>query len=156
MKFIAHRGNLTGPNPIKENSIDYIEEAIAEGFDVEVDLRHEDYNFYLGHDEPQYYVPMSWLVKYKDVLWIHCKNREALEKISSSPIEFNYFWHETDCYTLTSKGIGWVYPGKIPYSNSVVVMPEDTDLYDLKPEYINEVYGICTDKVIYYKNFYGK
>jgi len=153
MKLIAHRGNLNGPNPLRENSIDYIEKSISEGFDVEVDLRHEDHNFYLGHDEPQYYVPMSWLVKYKDVLWIHCKNLEALEKMSSSVIEFNYFWHETDSYTITSKGIGWVYPGKQPYTNSVLVMPETVDSCD---GYINGVYGICTDKVIYYKNFYGK
>jgi hypothetical protein len=153
MRLIAHRGNLTGPNPIKENSIEYIEEAIAEGFDVEVDIRHEDHNFYLGHDEPQYYVPMSWLVKYKDVLWIHCKNLEALEKMSNSVVEFNYFWHETDSYTITSKGIGWVYPGKKPYSNSVLVMPENAYCSD---EYINQVYGICTDKVIYYKDFLWK
>jgi len=153
VKFIAHRGNLTGSNPIRENSIDYIEEAISEGFDVEIDLRVEDNECYLGHDDPQYFVTLEWLRKYKDVLWIHCKNREALEKLSSSAVEFNYFWHETDCYTLTSKGIGWVYPGKQPYSNSVVVMPETVDLCD---EYINEVYGICTDKVIYYKDFYGK
>lgn len=153
MKFIAHRGNLTGSNPIRENSIDYIEEAISAGFDVEIDLRVEDNECYLGHDDPQYFVTLEWLRKYKDVLWIHCKNREALEKLSSSAVEFNYFWHETDCYTLTSKGIGWVYPGKQSYSNSVVVMPETVDLCD---EYINEVYGICTDKVIYYKDFYGK
>jgi len=156
MRFIAHRGNLSGSNPLRENSIDYIEEAISEGFDVEIDLRVEDNECYLGHDDPQYFVTMEWLKKYKDVLWIHCKNKEALEKMSSSVVQFNYFWHETDCYTLTSKGIGWVYPGKIPYSNSIVVMPEDTDLYDFKPEYIKEVYGICTDKVIYYKNILWK
>lgn len=153
MKFIAHRGNLTGPNPIRENSIDYIEEAISEGFDVEIDLRVEDNKCYLGHDDPQYFVTLEWLRKYKDVLWIHCKNLEALEKLSSSAVEFNYFWHETDCYTLTSKGVGWVYPGKKPYLNSVIVMPETVDLCD---EYINQVYGICTDKVIYYKDLLWK
>ena len=153
MKFIAHRGNLTGSDPIRENSIDYIEEAISEGFDVEIDLRVEDNECYLGHDDPQYFVTVEWLRKYKDVLWIHCKNREALEKMSSSVVEFNYLWHETDSYTITSKGIGWVYPGKKPYSNSVVVMPETVDFYD---GYIDEVYGICTDKVIYYKDFLCK
>jgi hypothetical protein len=152
MKIIAHRGNLTGANPLRENSIDYIEEAITEGFDVEIDLRIEDDECYLGHDDPQYFVTMEWLKKYKDVLWIHCKNREALEKLSTSMVEFNYFWHETDCYTLTSKCIGWVYTGKIPYINSVIVMPENTDLYDLYPEYIKEVYGICTDNPTVYKN----
>ena len=59
MKIISHRGNLTGPNPIRENSIDYIEEAIAEGFDVEVDLWVDDNECYLGHDDPQYFVTMN-------------------------------------------------------------------------------------------------
>lgn len=145
MRLIAHRGNIDGPNPIKENSIDYIEEAIAKGFDVEVDLRHEDYYFYLGHDEPQYYVSMSWLVKYKDVLWIHCKNRESLEKVSSSPIEFNYFWHETDSYTLTSKNYIWTYPGKTYTSNSIIVMPETIPKFDFSKLIVYNCFGVCTD-----------
>ena len=66
MKLISHRGNLEGENPLLENSPEYIDEAIESGFDVEVDVRCEDHQFYLGHDDPQYYVPMSWLVKRKD------------------------------------------------------------------------------------------
>ena len=153
MKIISHRGNLSGFNPIRENSIDYIEEAIAEGFDVEIDLRVEDNEFYLGHDEPQYFVTLKWLKKYKDILWIHCKNRESLEKLSTSMIEFNYFWHQTDCYTITSKGIGWVYPGNKPYSNSVVVMPEVNDSYSSSDglNYIKNIYGVCTDIPLFYK-----
>jgi glycerophosphoryl diester phosphodiesterase len=58
MKLIAHRGNINGPNPLRENSIDYIEEAISEGFDVEIDLRVEDNQCYLGHDDPQYFVKL--------------------------------------------------------------------------------------------------
>lgn len=148
MKIISHRGNLIGSNPIRENSIDYIEEAISEGFDVEVDLRVEDNQCYLGHDDPQYFVTMEWLRKYKDVLWIHCKNLEALEKLSSSMIEFNYFWHETDCYTITSKGIGWCLVGQKPYFNSVVVLLESID----RPEYIKNSFGICTDTPLFYRN----
>jgi glycerophosphoryl diester phosphodiesterase len=149
MKIISHRGNLTGPNPIRENSIDYIEEAIAEGFDVEIDLRCKDHHFYLGHDDPKYHVPMSWLVKWKNKLWIHCKNRDALEKLSTSVVEFNYFWHESDTYTITSKGIGWTLVGKIPYSNSVVVLPEISFLAN---EYIENSFGICTDTPLFYRS----
>ena len=158
MKIISHRGNLTGSNPIRENSIDYIEDAIAEGFDVEIDLRVEDNDCYLGHDDPQYCVTMEWLRKYKDVLWIHCKNREALEKLSTSMVEFNYFWHERDCYTLTSKGIGWVLIGQYPYSKSVIVLPESISLYSFPHgiEYIQQSYGICTDNALFYKQFLWK
>jgi len=154
MKIISHRGNLTGPNPIRENSINYIEEAIAEGFDVEIDLRHKDHNFYLGHDEPQYCVPISWLVNYKDKLWIHCKDLESLDKISSSSIDFHYFWHEIDRYTLTSKGIGWVLVGQFPFKKSIIVLPEANDYcckYEAKYDRILNTMGICTDKPLFYQ-----
>jgi hypothetical protein len=146
MKLIAHRGNVHGPKPDRENSIAYIEEAITEGYDVEIDLRVENNRCYLGHDNPEYVVTMDWLRKYKEILWIHCKNHEALEKISSSFVEFNYFWHETDSYTITSKGIGWVYPGKQPYSKSVIVMPENLG-GDIKILKECDCYGICSDYV---------
>lgn len=155
MKIIAHRGNLSGSNPLRENSIDYIEEAISEGFDAEIDLWVEDDQCYLGHDNPQYFVTMEWLEKYKDVLWIHCKNREALEKMSSASVEFNYFYHECDRYTLTSKGIGWVLVGQIPFSKSIIVLPESINYYDKYEgtyDRIMSTMGICTDQCIFYRN----
>ena len=158
MKIIFHRGNLTGPNPIRENSVDYIEEAISEGFDVEIDLRLKDQYFYLGHDDPQHYVPMSWLVKWKDKLWIHCKDLESLDKISSSPVDFNYFWHESDRYTLTSKAIGWVLVGQIPFKNSIMVLPElisYDDKFEKKYDRIKNIMGICTDKPLFYQKELG-
>ena len=39
MIYIAHRGNIRGPNPERENSPDYIDEAIQSGYYVEVDVR---------------------------------------------------------------------------------------------------------------------
>lgn len=155
MIIISHRGNLEGPIPLRENSPDYIDEAIAAGFDVEIDVRCEDHKFYLGHDEPQYYVPMTWLFKRKDKLWIHCKDLKSLDVLSSSPINFHYFWHETDQYTLTSNGIGWVLVGQFPFKKSIIVLPESIDLYSYQPEYIEQSYGICTDKPIFYKNKFG-
>lgn len=151
MLIVSHRGNLTGSNPDRENSIDYIEEAIAEGFDVEVDLRWKENHFYLGHDKPQYHIPMTWLVKWKDKLWIHCKDLESLDKISSSEIDFHYFWHENDRYTLTSKGIGWVLVGQTPFKNSIVVLPECINYYDENCDKISNIMGICTDKPIFYR-----
>ena len=132
MKLIAHRGNIFGPNPLEENNPEYIETAIADGYDVEIDVRWEDYQFYLGHDEPQYYVPMTWLVKRKDKLWIHCKDFKSLDIFSNNTIDFNFFWHEEDKFTLTSKGYIWTYPGQSYCSNSVIVMPEVFDLQNIQ------------------------
>ena len=39
MKLIAHRGNIVGPNPLEENKLEYIEAAIAGGYDAEIDVR---------------------------------------------------------------------------------------------------------------------
>ena len=57
MFFISHRGNLEGPIRSEENKIDYINNAINQNFDVEIDVWFKNNNFYLGHDEPQYKIP---------------------------------------------------------------------------------------------------
>jgi hypothetical protein len=38
MKLISHRGNINGKIIERENSIDYVQETIDCGFDVEIDL----------------------------------------------------------------------------------------------------------------------
>ena len=38
MILISHRGNIDGVNKLKENKINYINEAIKNGFDVEIDV----------------------------------------------------------------------------------------------------------------------
>ena len=77
MKLIAHRGNINGPDPENENSPKYIESAIQQGYDVEIDLR-VGIGLQLGHDKSQYFIDSSWLNTFKDNLWIHCKDFAAL------------------------------------------------------------------------------
>ena len=50
MILISHRGNLNGPSPKKENTIEYINHALNEGFNVEIDIRLEDNIYYLGQE----------------------------------------------------------------------------------------------------------
>ena len=54
MRLIAHRGNITGPDPSRENHPDYIRQAIDLGYNVEIDVWRIGGKFILGHDEPQY------------------------------------------------------------------------------------------------------
>jgi len=150
MKLIAHRGNINGSNPTDENKPEYIEKAIQKGYDVEVDIRYDilDKKFYLGHDGPQYIITLGWLSKYISKLWIHCKNVEALYEFSFINREYNYFWHQDDDFTLTSKQYIWTYPGK-PYTpKSVIVMPElklkFNRFYELRAY---NCFGICSDHV---------
>ena len=145
---ISHRGNLDGRIPEKENNPSYIDAAIKAGYDVEVDLWEVDGELFLGHDEPQYPIDFDWLEERSSVLWIHCKNIEAL--ISCSDDEYslamlNYFWHEEDTVTLTSFNWMWAYPGKQPIKGSIAVMPE------LNNDDISEAAGVCSDFIKNYK-----
>jgi hypothetical protein len=145
MKLISHRGNLTGPNPEKENSIPYIQEALNKGFDVEIDIWVIDDKIYLGHDKPQYLIEEIWLYLHKRHLWIHCKNINAIYYFTSKLKLFNYFWHENDTLTLTSKGYIWAYPGKQSIKNSIAVMPE------IYHDDTSQCLGICSDYIQNYK-----
>jgi hypothetical protein len=147
MILIAHRGNTVGKFESYENEPTYIDKAISEGYDVEIDVWFVDGIVFLGHDKPLYGVTQAWLNERCDKLWIHCKNIEAVEWFSSiSPnILFNYFWHERDTMTITSKGFIWAYPGKQPIKYSIAVLPE---IYN---ESIVECIGVCSDYIEKYK-----
>jgi glycerophosphoryl diester phosphodiesterase len=148
MKIIAHRGNIDGPNPLTENHPDTIDSAIESGFDVEIDIRYDtlDGQFYLGHDDPQYIVSPYWLAQRMERLWIHCKNLDALYHFVNKTGGYNYFWHQTDDYTLTSKNYIWTYPGQPYTSSSIIVMPESSiRIEDLTDLVAYNCYGICTD-----------
>ena len=146
MKIIAHRANIGGPNLNKENSINNILKCIDSNFDVEIDIRVIKKKIYLGHDKPEKCISINQLLEIKKRTWIHCKNLEALSFFSKSYKDFNFFWHENDAYTLTSKGYIWAYPGSELSPSSICVMPEIeipiNNLIKLKELQIS---GICTD-----------
>lgn len=145
MILISHRGNINGRIEDAENRPDYIDDTIRLGYEVEVDVWVIEGTFHLGHDEPQYAVSLNWLYQRKDKLWIHCKNIEAVEWFNTLLGTYNYFWHQEDTVTLTSKNYIWVYPGKQPIKNSIAVMPE---LYD---DNIDECLGVCSDYISKYQ-----
>ncbi len=146
--LISHRGNISEPNPEKENHPDYIMEALNQDYEVEVDIWMIDGKFILGHDKPQYEVDRNFLVRWKDIMWQHAKNIEALVALTNDASEFcNCFFHHTDDYTLTPNAWIWTYPGKkIISSNSVAVLPESVDNWD-----ISLAGGICTDYPVKYE-----
>jgi len=145
MKYISHRGNIDGKIPSMENHPSYIDKAIALGYEVEVDVWMVEGVLLLGHDEPQYGVTQSWLNDRVDKLWIHCKNIEAMEWFNAIG-GFNFFWHETDTVTLTSKRYIWAYPGKQPIADSIAVMPE------IHNDSVVSCIGICSDVIKKYKD----
>ena len=147
MIFISHRGLLSGPDRFLENKPSQIEKALDLGFDVELDIYVIDKNVYLGHDQPDTLISPNWLEDKKERLWIHCKNLAAIEYLYGS--NFNYFWHENDLVTLTSRGYIWAYPGNQPIKNSIAVLPE------IHHEDVSDALGVCTDYPEKYMNMKG-
>lgn len=136
--LIAHRGNTNGPDPSRENSPEYIDLAIHNRFDVEIDVWGVDGRLWLGHDGPQYQIDVQFLKDRSSKLWCHAKNLEALKFLVKN--RFHVFSHENDDYILTSKGYIWAYPGKPVDEDVICVMPE-------RGGYATRCLGICSDFV---------
>lgn len=144
MKLIAHRGNIFEKNLNKENSPDYIDHAILSGYDVEIDLRAKNNSVYLGHDDYEYLIDQKFLLDRIDKLWVHCKDRLALDIALRNNL--NCFWHTSDDYTITKHGFVWAYPGKLDTEyNCVLVLPEL--FWSLDQIITFKPYGMCSDFV---------
>jgi hypothetical protein len=147
MRLIAHRGNLTGPNPERENTEAYILEALKAGFDVEVDVWGEGvpsggYAFMLGHDKPGSIVSGGLDFLSHPRIWKHAKNALALEALLKHKLH-PFFFHDRDRYTLTSTGIPWIFPGE-QYVEGGIMVFNGGERPDLD---CSKFYGICSDNV---------
>ena len=143
MILIAHRGNVNGKNPERENTIEYIEEAIKKGYHCEIDIcKFDGEKFYLGHDTPGEAVSVQWLGS--NPLWCHAKSFNALEALTTLGI--HCFYHQNDDYVLTNQGWIWAYPGRPGGRYTIAVHPEK-----LHPGDIKKFAGVCSDYVEKFK-----
>jgi len=148
MKLISHRGNYNGINPDRENKPSYIDTAISMGYEVEVDIRFIDGEFYLGHDTPDTLISKNWIEKRKENIWFHCKNLESAKELSKM-CDIKYFCHTNDDYVLTSTKHIWVHNLGLPIDEICIIPLLDEE--SIK-KYINvEVYAICTDYLNLFK-----
>jgi len=143
MIYIAHRGNINGRNVEEENRPEYILNALEHGYDVEIDIRHHNGRIYLGHSEPQYKIDKDFLKA--DGLWIHCKDIKVAERMLEWDEDINWFWHQRDYMTITSKGHVWCYPGKEIRGGII---------NDFGQNYIikKNIAGICSNNIEDWKN----
>jgi hypothetical protein len=147
VKIIAHRANIGGPNQTTENTKEQILRAIAAGYECEIDIWSISDKLYLGHDKPGEEVSDSFLALHRDSLWCHAKNEEAIFRLASDKY-LNLFWHNTDGFTITSKGYIWCLPSKKVYVKGINLLPETTGL---SKEDLTMVLGVCTDYPEKYK-----
>lgn len=146
MIYISHRGNIAGPIISRENSPDYIDEAISLGYDVEIDLRMKDNKPHLGHDHADHQIDFDWLNARKESLWIHVKEYEALKWIRKFSPSSTYFCHESDRFTLTSNGYVWSHDLLNDMSDFCIVPLLDLksiETYDRQANF----FAVCTDYV---------
>lgn len=144
MKIISHRGCTDGPNQQLENDPKTIDKCLELGFEVEIDLRFNSNYFFLGHDFEQYKISLNWLFDRSDKIWIHCKDEASFQYLNNTANDFNYFWHQSDTFTLTSKGFVWAFPNSKIYKEAINVLPELNIEDDQSLIMINPL-GICTD-----------
>lgn len=151
MKLISHRGNITGPG--LENDPRSVDLAISKGYDVEIDLRFDGNDLFLGHDTPDFKVDFDWIYSRKENLWIHCKDLQssiALSKIQTPDQKLRYFCHSDDPFVLVSTGHIWMHYNVLDFLNQFL---DNTCIVPLiNQEHINKyynpkVYGVCSDYV---------
>jgi hypothetical protein len=149
MKFIAHRGNVDGIIPEKENTIEYILLAINQGFDVEIDVWYKNNLFYLGHEKLKNEIDLGFLRLYSGFLWCHAKDIETLNELLKYS-NINCFFHQDDDCTLTSHQQIWTHVNfnKTLTNRSILLKFAIDENFEL----VENVVGICSDNVKYYKN----
>jgi len=144
MIYISHRGNIDRKDPTKENTPEYIIQALDSGWDVEIDVWMIQDRFFLGHDGPAIDVEEDFLCQ--SHLWVHAKNINALNYLR---LKSNCFFHDTDDVVLTSHLFLWTYPGKPLTPNSIAVLPELIN--DVKISALKNSWGICSDIISQWK-----
>jgi len=149
MIYIAHRGNIAGRIPERENRPDYIIEALKKGYHVEVDVWYKDNVVKLGHDDPQYDISRRFLMQHN--LWLHAKNFGAFELLKDSGLK--YFWHTDEDFVLTTEKDIWTYPGKPLMDGAVAVLPETVATYSVSD--LKRCSAICSDNIQEYKETIG-
>jgi hypothetical protein len=139
LKKIAHRGNTHGVQPHNENKIDYLLQAIGNGYYVECDVQLHNGELWLGHDAPQELLPPNLISSNR--VFFHAKCIQSFELLSV--LNTNTFMHVSDPLTITTKGQVWCYPGNfVMTENSIWLDLLNVPLpHDIPPT----IFGICSD-----------
>ena len=149
MLIVSHRGNLEGPDPSRENTLEAVEECLRLGFGVEVDLNSCDGGWRLGHNEPLR--DMNWVnLNQIDLsgVFIHLKFPGV---VVPDLVLADLFAIEEDSFVLTMRGRIWSrYRVNFVGSKTIVCAPELDDCEDSLEGFVKiclkqGAYGICTD-----------
>ena len=142
--MISHRGNIRGPIPDKENRPSYIDCAIGNGYDVEIDVNYVNGELWLGHDEPQYKVTHTWIQARSKYLWLHCKDFESAKECW----KYQAFCHSGDPFVFTSNNKIWLHGENesIYTLDDMTIIPVINKQESTSFHTANGIpFGVCTD-----------
>lgn len=140
MKWIAHRGNINGPNFLMENNPQYVRKTLEAGYDVEIDVWFEFGDIYLGHDKPQYKINRYFLQNQR--VWAHCKNIKTYIELSKF-ININCFLQDAEELVSTTRGYIWAHSKSTAWNNKTVITKLDSRNWNAP----DDIFAICSDYV---------
>ena len=146
---IANKGNHSGENPERENTILYLEEAMALGYDVKIDVWLIDKVWMLGERFPdaEQTIPRDFMENPQ--VWVSAKNLVGYVSLYRNS-KVQVFWHNRDDFTFTSMGIKWANYG-VMTRDGVLYLPElDGYIHEkLVAKQINPL-GVCSNNLQLY------
>ena len=151
IQLISHRGNLSGPEPHRENTTAFIDEAINAGYWVEVDVWKNEDGLWLGHDGPNHLTSLQWLLDKKKDLIVHSKDIGTLSRMLESGM--STFYHSRESHAIIANlNLIWSHDISNFSKKSIIPLMEkkDIDSFSQLTEVIknNSVFGICSDDVV--------
>lgn len=147
MLFISHRGNLDHKDAYAENTEESTDNAIARGFDVEIDVWFKDGGLWMGHDKPENKTSLEFLKARANRLWIHAKSYDTYKHLCYRG--FRIFAHENEPYALVGIDTIWNHSSNLEFgANTVCVMPE---ISGVSLKQIEGCIAVCSDKISIYR-----
>jgi hypothetical protein len=150
MILISHRGNISGKNKKRENTIEYIQEAIDNKFLVEIDIISSNNKYFFGHCKKSIKenLDINFLLKNSKNLLIHCKDLESILLLQN--FNLNYFYHNNDNYAISSKK--WIISHSKNFANQLIentifMLPEK---FNKDINIFRKCFGICSDVISFY------
>lgn len=141
MRIYSHRGNLSGKSP-RENEPAFLQDCIAAGFHVEVDLWFVDGAYFLGHDGPEHPIDLKDFDREEVIFHLKSPHLPALRHADAFAID-------NDRYVLTLRGLLWTNFGQPTNPQGVMCSPElvgdPTPIPDFVRAIRQDAAGICTD-----------
>lgn len=135
MLYISNKGNISGRDPKKENTVEYLLQAVQSGYCVKTDLWVIKGRLVTGNDFPANGIALDRFKKGK--LLIQARNLPALLFLLEN--EYHCFWRESDDIVLTNKNF------VLSFNNSlipkcIVMNPEKNIISDW-----GDYLGLCSD-----------